>query len=83
MFSALTMIVLKIRSKLGAEYTLALVTIINSGLLYAKQGKMAEPEAEAMYLRALQGYESIVGTDHTRKECFGGLCPPPQRTAGW
>jgi hypothetical protein len=28
------------------------------------QGKMAE--AEAMYLRALQGYENAVGADHPR-----------------
>jgi hypothetical protein len=83
MFRALTMIALKVQSELGAEYALALVPVINFRLLYAKQGKMAELEAEAMYLRALQGYESTVGTDHTRKECFGGLCRPHKRTASW
>jgi hypothetical protein len=33
------MIALKIRSDLGAEHTLALVTVINLGLLYVNQGK--------------------------------------------
>ena len=34
------------------------------GKVVADQGKMAE--AEAMYLRALQGYENAVGADHPR-----------------
>jgi hypothetical protein len=44
------------------EHTSTLGTANNLGLLYADQGKMAE--AEAMYVRALQGYESAVGADH-------------------
>jgi tetratricopeptide (TPR) repeat protein len=35
----------------------------NLGNLYKNQGKLAE--AEAMYLRALEGYEKALGPDHT------------------
>ena len=35
----------------------------NLGVLYEKQGKIAE--AEAMYLRALAGCEKTWGSDHT------------------
>jgi hypothetical protein len=38
---------------------LTLLTVGNLGLLYADQGKLAE--AEAMYTRALQGYEEALG----------------------
>jgi Tfp pilus assembly protein PilF len=48
----------------GAEHTSTLDTVNNLGLVYRKQGKMAD--AEAMYLRALQGYESSMGADHPR-----------------
>ena len=40
----------------GAEHMSMLDTVNNLGLLYAHQGKMAE--AEAMYVRALQGYKA-------------------------
>lgn len=39
-----------------------LVTINNLGLLYADQGKLSE--AEEMYLRALEGYEKVLSTEH-------------------
>ena len=51
---------------LGAEHTSTLDTVSNLGVLYAKQGKMAE--AEVMYLRALQGYENAMGADHPRTQ---------------
>jgi tetratricopeptide (TPR) repeat protein len=35
----------------------------NLGLLYASQGRLSD--AEAMYMRALQGYEKALGADHT------------------
>ena len=52
----------------GAEHTLTLNTVNNLGVLYANQDKMveAEAEAEAMELRALQGYENAVGADYPR-----------------
>jgi tetratricopeptide (TPR) repeat protein len=34
----------------------------NLGSLYSNQGKLAE--AEAIYLRALEGYEKVLGLDH-------------------
>ena len=48
----------------GAEHTSTLDTVNNLGVLYTDQGKMAE--AEAMCLRALQGYENAVGADHPK-----------------
>src|SRR2546423_11176554 len=47
----------------GAEHTSTLNTVNNLGNLYKDQGKMVE--AEAMYLRALQGYENALGAEHT------------------
>ncbi|SLM36175.1 kinesin light chain 1 [Lasallia pustulata] len=41
----------------------ALDAVQNLGILYADQDKMAE--AEAMYLRALEGYEKAWGPEHT------------------
>jgi hypothetical protein len=35
-------------------------------VVYAHQGKMAE--AEAMYQRALQGYEKALGADHPKTQ---------------
>jgi len=48
---------------LGTEHTSMLQTVNNLGILYNKQGKLAE--AEQMYQRALQGYEKALGTDNT------------------
>jgi hypothetical protein len=53
---------------LGLEHMSTLATVNNLGLLYAHQGKMAEAEAEAMYVRALQGYEKALGADHSRTQ---------------
>jgi hypothetical protein len=53
---------------LEAEHTLRLKTVSNLGVLYADQGKMAE--AKAMILRALQGYEKAVQTDHPITQRF-------------
>ena len=39
-------------------------TVNNLGILYADQGKMVE--AETMYVRALQGYQGVIGTDRPR-----------------
>ena len=39
----------------GTEHTSTLNTVNNLGNLYKDQGKMAE--AEAIYMRALKGYE--------------------------
>ncbi|SLM37735.1 beta transducin-like protein het-e4s, partial [Lasallia pustulata] len=47
----------------GSEHTSTLETVNNLGILYKKQGKMAE--AEAMYRRALEGYEKAWGPEHT------------------
>ncbi|KAK7177537.1 NB-ARC and TPR domain protein, partial [Paraphaeosphaeria sporulosa] len=44
---------------LGPKHTSTLSTVNNLGSLYADQGKLAE--AEAMYSRALQGYEEALG----------------------
>ena len=41
----------------------ALDAVHNLGLLFANQGKMVE--AEAMYRRALEGYEKALGPEHT------------------
>jgi tetratricopeptide (TPR) repeat protein len=38
-------------------------TVNNLGILYKNQGKLAE--AEAIYIRALEGYEKALGPDHT------------------
>jgi tetratricopeptide (TPR) repeat protein len=38
----------------------------NLGVLYRDQGKLAE--AQAMYERALAGYEKAVGPDHPRSQ---------------
>ncbi|KAF4624367.1 hypothetical protein G7Y89_g13802 [Cudoniella acicularis] len=46
---------------LGPKHTSTLLTVHNLGLLYTNQGKLAE--AEAMYNRALQGYEHALGPD--------------------
>jgi hypothetical protein len=50
----------------GAEHTSTLGTVNNLGLLYADQGKMAE--AEAMYVRALRGYEKLSWVSPARIE---------------
>ena len=42
---------------------MTLDTVNNLGILYADQGKLAE--AEAMYIRALQGKEEALGPKHT------------------
>jgi Tetratricopeptide repeat len=47
----------------GAGHISRLDTANNIGLLYGNQGKMEE--AEAMYLRALQGKEKAWGVEHT------------------
>jgi hypothetical protein len=47
------------------EHTVTLKRVNNPGPLYADQGKMAEAEAEAIYLRALQGFEKVWGAEHT------------------
>src|SRR5438045_5028330 len=48
---------------LGLKHTSTLHTVNNLGALYGDQGKLAE--AEAMYIRALQGYEEALGPKHT------------------
>jgi Tfp pilus assembly protein PilF len=48
---------------LGPDHTSTLETVHNLGVLYWKQGKLAE--AERMYQRALAGYEKALGPDHT------------------
>ncbi|KAH0536108.1 hypothetical protein FGG08_006994 [Glutinoglossum americanum] len=47
---------------LGPDHPLTLGVIHNLGLLYGRQGKLAE--AEAMYRRALAGSEKVLGLDH-------------------
>jgi hypothetical protein len=47
----------------GADHISTLDTVNNLGLLDDNQGKTAE--AEAMYLRALQGKEKAWGSEHT------------------
>jgi hypothetical protein len=47
------------RKGAGPEHTLTLDTVSNLGILYTDKGKMAE--AEAMYMRALVGYEKVLG----------------------
>jgi tetratricopeptide (TPR) repeat protein len=42
---------------------LTLDTVDNLGLLYRDQDKL--DDAEQMYLRALAGYEKVLGADHT------------------
>jgi tetratricopeptide (TPR) repeat protein len=49
------------RKGAGPEHTLTLDTVSNLGILYTDKGKMAEAEAEAMYVRALVGYEKALG----------------------
>ena len=45
----------------GLEHTETLEIVNNLGNLYANQGKLAE--AEALYTRALQGYEEFLGLE--------------------
>ncbi|KAK1992428.1 purine and uridine phosphorylase [Colletotrichum falcatum] len=45
------------------EHTLTLNTVGNLGLLYSNQGRLKE--AEAMYERALEGKEKVLGPEHT------------------
>lgn len=46
---------------LGPEHTSTLSTVNNLGILYSKQGKLAE--AEGLFTRALEGYQHAEG-DH-------------------
>ena len=48
---------------MGLEHTLTLHTVHNLGAVYTDQGKMQE--AEAMYRRALEGFEKAWGPEHT------------------
>jgi tetratricopeptide (TPR) repeat protein len=62
-----------------AKHTSTLDTVNNLGQLYADQGKLKE--TEAMYIRALQGYEEAIGVDAVNSYipalnamwCFGDL----------
>jgi tetratricopeptide (TPR) repeat protein len=48
---------------LFSAHSIMLDAFNNLGLLYADQGRLAD--AEAMYKRALAGYEKALGPDHT------------------
>ncbi|CAK7229615.1 hypothetical protein SBRCBS47491_007310 [Sporothrix bragantina] len=50
-------------AELGPDHISTLDAVNNLGSLYINQGRL--PEAEAMFRRALQGYEKALGPDHT------------------
>lgn len=52
-----------VTTSVGPKYTSTLDTVNSLGILYKNQGKLAE--AEAMFSRALQGYEEALGPKHT------------------
>lgn len=51
------------KEALGPKHSSMLNTANNLGVLYEKQGRLAE--TEVMYIRALQGYEDTLGPKHT------------------
>jgi hypothetical protein len=52
------------KEALGAEHTSTLRTVNNLGNLYKSQSKLAE--ARIMYLKALEGYQKVIGYDHPK-----------------
>jgi len=61
---------------LGVDHKSTLRTGNNLGVIYARQGRLAE--AEEVLIRALEGYKRALGADHTLTlstvDNLGNLC---------